>query len=382
MKSFACYRMPYAEEYVRVEQLEGEPCRLASAMELEGHEGFVLAPFIASDDCPLLLIRADRVTMHNVAPLDPPRRGKEDEATVNVQSSMLNQRSLSQSGERNVPLERSAYHQCFEKFHRELQEGRFRKIVLARQSKDEFEDDIDAEQLFLRACRAYPRMFVALVSTQESGTWLMATPEVLLETTAQHQLHTMALAGTMVLRGRHLTFDTPLQMADGGIRWSDKNIEEQRLVATYIYERLESLALDIEEQGPRTVRAGNLAHLRSDFRFTLREGKGVGAVLEALHPTPAVCGIPKRETMDFICQNESAPRRYYSGYCGPLNLAVEGQEERSTSLFVSLRCMQMDGRICLLHAGGGLLKESAEQSEWEETEAKMQTMRNLYGAEP
>ena len=362
MKSFACYRMPYAEEYVRVEQLEGEPCRLASAMELEGREGFVLAPFIASADCPLLLIRPDRVTMHKAQCL-----------MHNAQCSMFNVQC-------STP-ERTAYHQCFEKFHQELQEGRFRKIVLARQSKDEFEDNIDAEQLFLRACRAYPRMFVALVSTQEGGTWLMATPEVLLETTAQHQLHTMALAGTMVLRGRHLTFDTPLQTADGGIRWSDKNIEEQRLVATYIYERLESLALDIEEQGPRTVRAGNLAHLRSDFRFTLREGKGVGAVLEALHPTPAVCGIPKRETMDFICQNESAPRRYYSGYCGPLNLAVEGQGERSTSLFVSLRCMQMDGRTCLLHAGGGLLKESAEQSEWEETEAKMQTMRNLFDNE-
>ena len=376
--------MPYAEEYVRVEQLEGEPCRLASAMELEGREGFVLAPFIASDDCPLLLIRPDRVTMHNVAPLNPPSRGKEDEPTVNVQPTV----SVAKRGKKcsmfNVQCSiegRTAYHHCFEKFHRELQEGRFSKIVLARQSKDEFEDDIDAEQLFLRACRAYPRMFVALVSTQESGTWLMATPEVLLETTAQHQLHTMALAGTMVLRGRHLTFDTPLQTADGGIRWSDKNIEEQRLVATYIYERLESLALDIEEQGPRTVRAGNLAHLRSDFRFTLREGKGVGAVLEALYPTPAVCGIPKRETMDFICQNESAPRRYYSGYCGPLNLAVEGLEERSTSLFVSLRCMQMNGRTCLLHAGGGLLKESAEQSEWDETEAKMQTMRNLFDNE-
>ena len=373
MSAFACYRMPYAEEYVRVEQLEGEPCRLASAMELEGHEGFVLAPFIASDDCPLLLIRPDKITMHNAQCL-----------MHNAQCSMLNVQptvSVAKRGKKCSTPERAAYHQCFEKFHRELQEGRFRKIVLARQSKDEFEGDIDAEQLFLRACRAYPRMFVALVSTQESGTWLMATPEVLLETTAQHQLHTMALAGTMVLRGRHLTFDTPLQTADGGIRWSDKNIEEQRLVATYIYERLESLALDIEEQGPRTVRAGNLAHLRSDFRFTLREGKGVGAVLEALHPTPAVCGIPKRETMDFICQNESAPRRYYSGYCGPLNLAVEGQGERSTSLFVSLRCMQMDGRTCLLHAGGGLLKESAEQSEWDETEAKMQTMRNLFDNE-
>lgn len=372
-----------------MEQLDGEPCRLASAMDLEGREGFVFAPFVVTDDCPLLLIRPDRVTCVKVMKdegrrmkddgkgmkddgrgmKDEGRRMKEDESMFNLQSSTFNvQRSMH---------DRAVYHQCFEMFHHELQEGRFRKIVLARQSKDEIEDDIDAEQLFLRACQSYPRMFVALVSTRESGTWLMATPEVLLQD-AGGLYSTMALAGTMVLRGRHLKFDTPLQTADGGIRWSDKNIEEQRLVATYIYERLESLALNIEEQGPRTVRAGNLAHLRSDFRFTLREGKGVGAVLEALHPTPAVCGIPKGEAMDFILANESAPRRYYSGYCGPLNLAVEAQDERSTSLFVSLRCMQMDGRTCMLHAGGGLLKESSEQLEWDETEAKMQTMRNLY----
>ena len=361
MKTFACYRMPYADEFVRVEQRDGEPCRLASAMELEGREGFVLAPFIVADDCPLLLIRPDVVTVQSV-----------DEGIG------TNDEGIRMKDEGEKTEERLAYRHCFDLFHNELQEGRFRKIVLARRSKDSFDDAIDAERLFLKACKAYPSMFVALVSTPAIGLWLMATPEVLLETTPDRQLHTMALAGTMVLRGRHLTFDTPQQTADGGIRWSDKNIEEQRLVATYIFERLERLALDIEEQDPRTVRAGNLAHLRSDFRFTLREGKGVGEVLEALHPTPAVCGIPKDETMDFILQNESAPRRYYSGYCGPLNLSVEADGERQTSLFVSLRCMQVDGPTCLLHAGGGLLKESSEQSEWEETEAKMQTMRNLF----
>lgn len=374
MKVFACYRMPYADEFVRVEQRDGAACQLASPAELDGREGFVVAPFVVSADCPLLLIRPDIVTRHRV-----------DDASWVIEPT--GERRLEKSRSRE---ERASYHDSFELFHRELQKGQFRKIVLARRNKETFDEDVDAKQLFLKACKSYPRMFVALVSTPESGTWLMATPEVLVEK-EKTIFHTMALAGTMALHGRHLTFDTPPGTASRNMSaattewgqqlgWTDKNIEEQRFVATYILERLKQLADDIEEQGPRTVRAGNLVHLRSDFLFTLREGKGLGALLEALHPTPAVCGVPKDATLDFILKNEPSPRRYYSGFCGPLNLHTSADEQTAadTSLFVSLRCMQIDGRTCMLYAGGGLLKESEEQQEWEETEAKMQTMRSLF----
>ena len=364
--TFACYRMPYADEFVRVEQKDGEPLRFSSPLDLEGREGFVVAPFVVADDSPLLLIRPDIVTRHQV----DEAIGMKSEPTVGGRRKRQRSRE-----------ERSAYHNSFNLFHDELQKGRFRKIVLARRSVETFDEDVDAEQLFLRACKSYPRMFVALVSTPQSGTWLMATPEVLVASSPTPPqkgrgglnggtYSTMALAGTMALHGRHLTFDTPLGTSGGSLGWSDKNIEEQRFVATYIYERLKQLADDIEEQGPRTVRAGNLVHLRSDFLFTLREGKGLGALLETLHPTPAVCGVPKDATLDFILNNEPSPRRYYSGFCGPIG--------SNTALFVSLRCMQIDGRTCMLYAGGGLLKESEEQQEWEETEAKMQTMRSLF----
>ena len=387
MKVFACYRMPYADEFVRVEQRDGAACQLASPVELDGREGFVVAPFVVSADCPLLLIRPDIVTRHRV-----------DDASL-AMHELVGERRMKKSRSRE---ERASYHDSFELFHRELQKGQFRKIVLARRSKETFDEDVDAKQLFLKACKSYPRMFVALVSTPESGMWLMATPEVLVASSPTPPqkgrggrnggtYSTMALAGTMALHGRHLTFDTPPGTAsrntpaattDWGqqLGWTDKNIEEQRFVATYILERLKHLADNIEEEGPRTVRAGNLVHLRSDFLFTLREGKGLGALLEALHPTPAVCGVPKDATLDFILKNEPSPRRYYSGFCGPLNLRTSADEQAAvdTSLFVSLRCMQIDGRTCMLYAGGGLLKESEEQQEWEETEAKMQTMRSLF----
>ena len=221
--------------------------------------------------------------------------------------------------------------------------------------------------LFERACQRYPRMFIALVSAPQCGTWLTATPEVLLENLPQSDLwRTIALAGTMRLR------DDELDGEGLHLRWSTKNIQEQRYVASYIADTLKRLGLDYREEGPRTVRAANLVHLRSDFTFSLsNNGTRVGALLDALHPTPAVCGLPKKEALEFILQNEPVPRRYYCGFMGPVN------SQCSTHLYVTLRCMQIASQHYHLYAGGGLLCDSVCDKEWRETEAKMETMRQI-----
>ena len=97
----------------------------------------------------------------------------------------------------------------------------------------------------------------------------------------------------------------------------------------------------------------------------------VGRVLSALHPTPAVCGIPKQAALEFILNNESHERKYYSGFCGPLNM------DGATHLYVSLRCMEIMDNVCRLYAGGGLLIDSEEKREWEETKIKLNTMLNV-----
>ena len=190
----------------------------------------------------------------------------------------------------------------------------------------------------------------------------------------------MALAGTM---------EAPLLSPQGGeeqppqpqsspaaLHWSMKNIQEQRYVATYIMQCLEHFSNHIEEEGPTTVQAANVVHLRSDFRFSLTDEEQLGTLLQALHPTPAVCGLPKTEAMEFIVRNEASSRRYYSGFSGPL--MMNGQ----THLFVSLRCMQLFADGYQLYAGGGLLPDSQEALEWNETEAKMKAMRQLIEPPP
>ena len=180
----------------------------------------------------------------------------------------------------------------------------------------------------------------------------------------------MALAGTMRLDDSQLSFDTPGHDSDtDSIVWDDKNTLEQEYVAAYMRERIAHFAYNISSKGPYTARAGWLVHLRTDFTFTLTDMHLLGDIIDSLHPTPAVCGIPKDEARRFIMTHESAGRGYYSGFSGPIN------PDGATRLFVSLRCMSIGERTCRLYAGGGLLRESDEQHEWEETECKMDTMR-------
>ena len=339
---FAVYRLPHEDYATLVCQTNGEPLELQSCAELNGRRGFVVAPFEVKPGQPILVIRPDEVSRQEIQP-----------STLHLQSSAPH-------------LQPSTLHYAidFANYHAQLTQGSFRKIVLARCADEQTPAAIDPMQFFYHACQLYPRMFIALVSTPQSGIWLTATPEILLEGSGR-EWRTIALAGTMKLVGDQLSGEGE------NVTWTTKNIEEQRIVATYIAECLEQFTGNFREEGPRTVRAADLVHLRSDFTFTLPTNGRIGDLLQSLHPTPAVCGLPKRDAFQFIVSNEHTPRRYYSGFMGPLDI------QDSTNLYVSLRCMNIEGNRYHLFAGGGLLKDSTEEQEWQETEAKLETMRRL-----
>ena len=349
MKAYAIYRLPHEDHATLIRQTEGEPEEFLSCAELNGRRGFVVAPFQMSEQQPILLIRPDSVETILV------ERGKwKVEGEYSAADTSLSSFHFPLSSKYTYVID-------FANFHSQLELGTFRKIVLARCADEKMEEKVEPMDLFYRACMLYPRMFIALVYTAKSGCWLTATPEILLEGKAD-AWRTIALAGTMKLEGDQLNGEGE------SLRWSTKNIQEQRIVATYITECLEQFTGDFHEEGPRTVRAANLVHLRCDFTFSLPDNQHLGDLLHTLHPTPAVCGLPKREAFQFIIKNEHTPRRYYSGFMGPLQM-------EDTHLYVSLRCMNIEGKICHLYAGGGLLKDSQEEQEWQETEAKLETMR-------
>lgn len=342
MTAFAYYRFPHEQRATYVAQHEGKPEILSSVAQLNGREGFVIAPFQPSDECPVVLIHPDekRVILLN--------GGNNSDGGLDENGGIV--------GNGNSD-EKEGYVRDFGCFHEQLQRGEFRKIVLARRSVQTTR--LSAEALFAKACRMYPRLFVALVCSEASGMWLMATPEVLLQG-SEGEYHTMSLAGTQKAE------------APEALEWPQKDQEEQQYVTDYIEACIRTFSDDYRLQGPYTMTAAHLCHLRTDIHFRLPSDDVLGDVLEALYPTPAVCGIPKEPARRFILRHEHEPRRYYSGFVGMLS------PRSDTHLFVSLRCMRLlpDG-ICELYAGGGLLKESELEKEWRETEVKMQTMMEL-----
>ena len=354
---FALYRFPHQQQVTRVCQTQGQPLELASCRDLNDRRGFVVAPFQVAPRHPILLIRPDQVQTFADA----------SQCTLPEGWQMAPSEPAVCTGQTDAPpapdSDRASYGRDFRCFHDQLRSDRFRKLVLSRCAEISAQCSPDVLVLFQSACRLYPRLFVALTYTPQSGLWLTATPEILLEGEAG-RWRTIALAGTMRLEGAQL------QGEGEEVCWSTKNIQEQRYVATYITECLEQVSADVTEEGPRTVRAANLVHLRSDFTFSLYNNVRVGDVLQLLHPTPAVCGLPKQQAFRFIVGHEHTPRLYYSGFQGPL-----GIEPAATHLYVSLRCMQITPRAFRLYAGGGLLKDSTEEQEWLETEAKLETMR-------
>jgi isochorismate synthase len=176
----------------------------------------------------------------------------------------------------------------------------------------------------------------------------------------ENEWQTVALAGTQ-----------PLMNGKIPETWDEKKQEEQRLVVDYIRNCLQSFHIKPEETEPYTVQAGELAHLKTGFRFEMPCDVRVGELLNALHPTPAVCSLPKEKAFQFILDNEGYERRYYSGFIGRLH------PEQQTDLYVNLRCMQIEDNQLSLYAGGGLLASSDMQEEWLEIQDKLLTMYRI-----
>ena len=349
-----------------MQQTIGRPVQLDSPEQLDGRNGFVLAPFSPSADTPVLLMTPDRVEQHPVPDFS---RHLENHPLVgtslcDVEATKRHDYSVPTS-QSDVPTSGcyfvdERYAHAFNRAHEAILDGRFRKLVLSHRQEIKFDEAPDPHALFLLACQLYPRQFVALVSMESSGTWLMATPEILIEG-RETNLHTMSLAGTM-----------PAPEAGTEVEWSAKNRAEQAVVTDYIVGRLQTCTRDIACTQPYTARAAHLVHLRTDIGFRVDDCTHFGRLLHTLHPTPAVCGYPTHDAREWILAHEAHERRYYSGFCGVLNPAGH------THLHVSLRCMQLADHTATLYAGGGLMPDSRLESEWNEVQQKLQTMRNLF----
>jgi len=247
------------------------------------------------------------------------------------------------------------YSQAFDSCMSELQSGRLKKVVLSRVFQKEVAHDRDLTGIFKNAAANYPEAFVYLISHPKEGIWLGASPEILLKK-RESLLESVSLAGTQPAK-------------DGKYEWGQKEKAEQAYVSDHIRDVLKSLNCRIEaEIGPETVEAGKVAHLKTRFLFSSQEE--IYEILNNLHPTPAIAGLPKEAAIDLIDRTEKHDRGLYTGYIGVY-------DSEKADIYVNLRCMQIVSDNYYLYLGGGITKDSVLEKEWEETEHKAQTLLNL-----
>ncbi|MFN3841590.1 MAG: chorismate-binding protein [Cyclobacteriaceae bacterium] len=248
----------------------------------------------------------------------------------------------------------------------QINEGIVEKLVPSRFKAIPLPAGFDPIASFQKLCMAYPNAFVSLVSLPEAGTWLGASPEILVQVLNRAIFRTVALAGTQPIRKGTTLKD---------VAWTQKEIEEQALVSRYIINCFKKIRLrEFEEHGPKTVIAGNLLHLKTDFEVDLKATNfpQLGSVmLNLLHPTSAVCGMPLEKALQFLQQHEGYHRAYYTGFLGPVNIG------EAIHVFVNLRCMQVINQYLVGYAGCGVTAESVPLKELEETEMKLNTLLSV-----
>ena len=369
--SFALWRLPNASVKNLVVSYAAKTLEPKAIIE-DLAPGFIFAPFDKTKS--RYYLPADMLFSFSNGMLDEPA-GEESIASREwfneavSKAGMRPAKSFFVKETSTQSSDKASYERLVKKGIEQIEEGAFEKIVPSRARRVELPESFDPIETFQKLCDTYPNALITFVSIPKVGTWMGATPELLIQVENNRIFKTVALAGTK-------PFEPGTDIRN--VAWTQKEIEEQALVSRYIISNFKKIRLrEYDEQGPKTIIAGNVLHLKTTYAVDMKETNfpQLGSVmLQLIHPTSAVCGMPLEESLAFLKANEGYDREFYAGYLGPVNI------NNSICLFVNLRCMQLADTDAILYAGAGVTADSIPESEWDETEIKLNTLLKVIRA--
>lgn len=340
----AFYRLPGDETIKVVAQKTGGLQKYAAGEDYIYEQGFLLSPFKEGEGWQTAIIRPDVFTTADKLPA----------LEFAVDAINLHDESAPQ---KLKTTRKNSFKKYVRGIRKQIRKGKFKKIVAARVSKHPKPVAFEEAAFFESLCKQYPSAFVSLNFTPQFGLWIGATPEILLEVNSSG-FKTYSLAGTKA--------NTNWNANTG---WGEKEKEEQAIVTRYITNAFATVTkTEGKILGPETIEAGNLLHLRTTFVYDSIPHFNWQKVATQLHPTPAVGGLPKEESIRYISGHEPFDRGFYSGYLGPVNL------DEQVNLFVNLRCMKVLRNKLALFVGCGITADSKPAKEWKESKIKTQTL--------
>ena len=334
--SFCCYRFPNSSEInLAIEK---------GIVSIEDDNNFIIAPFTENSSVSKVLMQKLSVANLNTEFYE------KIQVLPDVDIMWM---ELPKEESKEVYLER------IQQYLNQIKGEKISKAILSRVIKIDKPKEFNEADFFIKLCDAYPETFVSLFYIPGAGLWVGASPELLLET-KNNQYHTVALAATQSKNEKKEYV------------WRKKEEEEHQLVRVHIESifHQNDCAL-ISSKGPFSFETGKVTHLKTEYTFGMNSKINSSNIIDQLHPTPAIGGLPVEEALACIFKYEGYSRNYYAGYLG------ETKGPHLVRLFINLRCMQIGKNEIALFVGGGISADSNPEEEWKETIQKSLTLLQI-----
>jgi menaquinone-specific isochorismate synthase len=265
---------------------------------------------------------------------------------------------------RATATDRAEWEDAVETSLRAIGNGVISKAVLARTMDVDLDEAIDAVDVVGRLWDVNRGSHVFLFEPTPGVAIVGAAPETV-ATLRDGVFHATAVAGS-VRRGR--TSRERAELA-AQLLASEKDRAEQRIALDDMVARLETVARQIRTDAqPHVLTLAGIQHLETHIRASIPSGVGVLDLLRLLHPTPAVCGLPRDAALAFLAEGEPFERGWYAGPVGWFDAEGNG-------VFApALRTGVSRGSAWRLYAGAGIVEGSVPALEWEETRIKFEPM--------
>lgn len=247
----------------------------------------------------------------------------------------------------------------------QFDQNNLEKIVLSQAVDFELSHQQSPYDLVHTLADQNKHAFSFVIPVEDNAHLLGVSPELLISKQG-HIVKSNPLAGS-----RPLSEDNRInQKHIDDLYASKKDLHEHQIVVDSVFENLKPFCekLSVSEQ-PEILKTTTMLHLSTVFEGQLKNAQTNALALAlSLHPTPAICGSPTQLSKKFILEHEGYDRHYFAGLVGWMD--AEGNGEWA----VTIRCGLLSERNLRLYAGAGIVKGSEAEFEWNETEAKMQTL--------
>ena len=265
-------------------------------------------------------------------------------------------------------LSKENYMKSVEGVTKKINNGEAEKVVIARSVKLNFADEVSAVTALHHISNEQQESYHFGLQ-KEGQLFFGATPERLIEI-SNGRAYSACVAGS-IKRGKSAAEDRELgdELID-----DSKNREEHQYVVNMISQVFQTFCTDVMiSKFPRLMKVRDIQHLFTPVEGKVEQGTDIFSLVQALHPTPALGGVPREIAMEMIRAEEDMDRGYYAGPVGWTDTAGNGE------FAVAIRSALLDRDSAYLYAGGGIVADSESEKEYDETWVKFRPVMRALG---